>query len=443
MAAPRFPQDFLWGVSTSAYQIEGALHEDGRGPSIWDHFCREPGRIARGETAEVACDHYHRLGEDVALLAELGVGAYRFSIGWPRVQPTGRGVPNQKGLDFYSRLVDALLARGISPVPTLYHWDLPQALQDAGGWRERDTAARFAEFAQLMAEHLGDRVPRWITHNETFEHAVLGHAIGTHAPGLALGLDSFAVVHHLLLSHGLAVQALRASLPGGAQIGIAQSMAPARPASDSAEDQGAAALLHVLHGRQHVEPLLLGRYPDELEALGIDRSAVRSGDLATIAQPLDFFGINYYNPNYVQATPPGAPVPLMEAEAPAQYERTEMGWPVIPDGLTELLLGLRERYGDKLPPIVITENGAAMPDVAGVDDTRRVDYLNQHLLALRKAMDGGVDVRGYFVWSLLDNFEWAEGYRPRFGLVHVDYASQRRTPKASYRWYRDFIAAQR
>jgi len=439
----RFPKDFVWGVSTSAYQIEGALAEDGRGPSIWDRFCSEPGRIARAETAAVACDHYHRLDEDLAMLAGLGVGAYRFSIGWSRVQPTGRGAPNAKGLDFYSRLVDALLARGISPMPTLYHWDLPQALQDAGGWCARDTAERFAEFAQLVAERLGDRVPRWITHNETFEHSVFGHAIGTHAPGLTLGLDSFAVVHHLLLSHGMAVQALRASLPGSVQIGIAQSMAPARPASDSAEDQAAAGLLHVLHGRQHVEPLLLGRYPQELETLGLDLSAVRAGDLATIAQPLDFFGINYYNPNYVQATPAGAPVPLMEAEAPAQYERTEMGWSVVPQGLTELLLGLREQYGDKLPPILITENGAAMPDVAGVDDTRRIDYLHQHLQALRAAMDGGVDVRGYFVWSLLDNFEWAEGYRPRFGLVHVDYANQRRTPKASYRWYRGLIAAQR
>ena len=443
----QFPKGFLWGVSTSAYQIEGALHEDGRGPSIWDSFCRKRERVARGDTAEIACDHYHRYREDVALIAGLGVDAYRFSIGWSRIQPDGNGPPTRKGLEFYSRLVDELLAHGISPMPTLYHWDLPQALQDAGGWLNRDTAERFAEFAQLVARLLGDRVPRWITHNETFEHAVLGHALGTHAPGLTLGLDSFAVVHHLLLSHGKAVQALRANLPPQAQVGIAQSMAPARPATDSGEDRSAAELLHVLHERQHCEPPLLGRYPDELAALGIDMSSIRAGDLATIAQPLDFFGINYYNPNHVQATPPGSPVPLMEAEPPAQYERTEMGWPIIPEGLTELLLDLRQRYGEKLPPIVITENGIAVPDAIArggrVDDPRRVDYLDNHLHAVRAAMDSGVDVRGYFVWSLLDNFEWAEGYRPRFGLVHVDYATQQRTPKASYRWYRDLIAAQR
>ena len=445
--APRFPKGFLWGVSTSAYQIEGALHEDGRGPSIWDTHCREGGRIAGGDTAEIACDHYHRYREDVALIAGLGVDAYRFSIGWSRIQPDGCGAPNRRGLDFYARLVDELLAHGISPMPTLFHWDLPQALQDAGGWLNRDTGERFAEFAQLMAQHLGDRVPRWITHNETFEHTVLGHALGTHAPGQTLGLDSFTVVHHLLLSHGQAVQALRASLPRHAQIGIAQSMAPARPATDSLDDHAAARLLHLLHNRQHCEPLLLGRYPDELAELGIDLSAIRAADLATIAQPLDFFGINYYNPHHVQATPAGSSVPLMEAEAPAQYERTEMGWPIIPEGLTELLLDLRQRYGEKLPPLVVTENGTAVPDAVGadgrVDDARRVRYLDEHLRALHEAMDGGVEVRGYFVWSLLDNFEWAEGYRPRFGLVHVDYASQRRTPKTSYHWYRDLIAAQR
>ncbi|WP_395700439.1 GH1 family beta-glucosidase [Aquabacterium sp.] len=444
-AVLRFPPGFLWGVSTSAYQIEGSLQADGRGPTIWDRFCAEAGRIAHGDTAAVACDHYRRYQQDVALLAGLGVGAYRFSIAWSRLQPEGRGPFKREGLAFYSRLVDELLAQGISPMPTLYHWDLPQALQDAGGWQHRDTAARFAEFAQGMARQLGDRVPRWITHNETFEHTVLGHALGTHAPGLTLGLDSFAVAHHLLLSHGLAVQALRAHLPGAAQVGIAQSMAPARPATGRAEDHAAAHLLHLLQEGIHCEPLLRGRYPEELATLGIDLSAIHAGDEATIAQRLDFFGINYYNPTHVQATPPGSPVPLREAEAPAHHERTEMGWPVIPQGLSELLLGLKQRHGDALPPLVITENGAAMPDAleaGGVDDPRRVAYLEQHLQALRTAMDGGVDVQGYFVWSLLDNFEWAEGYRPRFGLVHVDYATQRRTPKRSYHWYRDLIAAQ-
>ncbi len=443
---PRFPKDFLWGVATSAYQIEGALTEDGRGPSIWDRFCQEPGRIARGDNAAAACDHYHRYREDVALMADLGVGAYRFSIGWTRIQPNGCGAPNPKGLDFYSRLVDELLARGIRPTPTLFHWDLPQALQEAGGWRNRDTAKRFTDFVQIMAGGLGDRVTRWITHNETFEHSMLGHVVGTHAPGLRLWTDAFPVVHHLLLSHGMAVQALRASLPRSTQIGIAQSMAPARPASERPQDRSAAGMLDLLHARQHCEPLLLGRYPDELAAFGISQSAIVDGDLATIAQPLDFLGINYYNPHYVQATPPGSPVPLMPAEPPAQYERTELGWPIVPQGLTQMLLELRERYAETLPPLIITENGMALADApeadGRVDDRRRVRYLQDHLLALRKAMEGGVDVRGYFVWSLLDNFEWADGYRPRFGLVHVDYPTQRRTPKTSYRWYRELIAAQ-
>jgi beta-glucosidase len=428
-----WPAGFTWGVSTSAYQIEGALREDGRGESIWDRFCGTPGAIARGENGEVACDHYHRVDEDVALLAGLGVGAYRFSIAWTRVQPDGRGAANAAGLAFYDRLIDRLLAHGIAPLPTLYHWDLPQALQSRGGWLNRETCERFADFAQLVAARLGDRATRWITHNETFEHTAFGHALGTHAPGLALGFDSFAVAHHLLLSHGLAAQALRAQRPD-LSVGIAQSLAPAWPASDSAADHEAAAVLDLLQRRQHIEPLLLGRYPAELAALGIDVSAVHAGDEATVAQPLDFLGINFYSPNHVRAAPPGSAVPLVEAEAPPQYERTEMGWPVIPPSFADALLGLKHDYGAKLPPIVITENGTAM-----ADDTRRVAYLESHLQSLQRAIDGGVDVRGYFVWSLLDNFEWAEGYRPRFGLVHVDYASQRRTPRPSYHWYREWI----
>lgn len=442
-----FPKDFLWGVSTSAYQIEGALHDDGRGPSIWDTFCSESGRIADGDTAETACDHYHRYPEDVALMATLGVDTYRFSIAWSRIQPSGRGAANPKGMDFYSRLIDELLAKGISPTPTLFHWDLPQALQGAGGWFNRDTADRFAEFTRIVAERLGDRVSRWITHNETFEHTVLGHAIGTHAPGQQLGLDIFPVVHHLLLSHGKAVQALRATLPAAAQIGIAQSMARARPASGRVKDRLAAHLLEILHLRMHTDPLLFGRYPLELRLLGIDRSALRAGDLATIAQPLDFLGINFYNPQYVRSGPKGGAVPIEAAEPPTHLERTEMGWPVDADGFGELLLYLRKRYRTKLPPIFITENGAAFPDTVDaqgrIDDPRRIAYLQAHLHALRQAMEAGVDVRGYFVWSLLDNFEWAEGYRPRFGLVHVDYLTQQRTPKASFDWYRHVIAANR
>ena len=442
-----WPAGFVWGVATSAFQIEGATREDGRGESIWDRFCRAPGRIARGEHADVACGHYHRVDEDIALLAGLGVDAYRFSIAWPRVQPAGRGAPNEAGLDFYDRLVDRLLARGIAPLPTLYHWDLPQPLQDEGGWCSRATCGRLAELAQIVGARLGDRVPRWITHNETFEHQALGHALGLHAPGLALGLGSFTVAHHLLLSHGLAVQALRAAVPRHVEIGIAQSLGPARAASDSAADHEAAALLDLLQRRLHIEPLLTARYPGELAALGVDRSVVRGGDERTIATPIDFLGINFYNANHVRAAAPGAPVPLAEAEPPPHYERTEMGWPVMPEAFGEALLGLRRQYGDRLPPIVITENGCAMSDRVDaegrVDDPRRIAYLERHLQALAAARDGGVELRGYFVWSLLDNFEWAEGYRPRFGLVHVDFASGRRTPKASYRWYRDWIAAQR
>lgn len=445
MQQPRFPADFTWGVATSAFQIEGALAEDGRGPSVWDGFCARPGAIATGEDASVACDHYHRQREDVALLAGLGVNAYRFSIAWSRIQPAGRGAPNPAGLDFYARLVDALLKQGVAPTPTLYHWDLPQALQDAGGWHNRDTCARFVDYVQLVAQRLGDRVPCWITLNETFEHAVLGHALGVHAPGEAHGLAIFDVVHHLLLAHGMAVQALRAATPAGTRIGIAQSMQHARPATRRLRDRLAAWMLDTVHNHMHTDPLLLGRYPRGLHLLRQDRAALRAGDLAQIAQPLDFLGVNFYNPQYVRAA--SGAVPLAEAESPAGFERTAMGWPVDPIGLREVLQGLRRRYGAKLPPIMITENGAAFPDVVAadgsIDDPRRIDYIRRHLDVLRQALDEGIDVRGYYVWSLLDNFEWAEGYRPRFGLVHVDYASQRRTPKASYHWYRELIAAQR
>jgi len=437
---PKFPASFAWGVSTAAYQIEGAVHADGRGAAIWDTFAHGKGHIANGDNADVACDHYHRYREDVALMRQLGVKTYRFSIAWPRVQPTGSGKPNAKGLDFYSRLTDALLAQGIDPTPTLYHWDLPQALQDKGGWQNRDTTARFADYVQIVAQKLGDRVPRWITHNETFEHHVLGHAIGSHAPGLALGLQSFPVAHHLLLSHGLATQVLRAHARRGAQIGIAQSLSTERPA-DPAKDQLAAQMTNLFHWGLHIDPLLLGQYPLALGTIA-DMSAVHDGDLKTIAQPLDFLGINYYNPQYVRTATQG-PLPAEGAPPPKEYETTEMGWPVIPEGLTELLLALRERYAKALPPIVITENGAAFADkleAGAVHDARRIAYLDAHVRALRKAMDAGVDVRGYFIWSLLDNFEWAEGYRPRFGLVHVDYKTQKRTPKDSFHWYRRLIA---
>lgn len=448
MSAPalRFPRGFTWGVATSAYQIEGAVAEDGRGPSVWDTFCNRDGVIANGERADVACDHYHRMPEDVALIAGLGVNAYRFSIAWSRVLPDGRGAPNPAGLAFYSRLVDTLLEHGVQPSPTLYHWDLPQALQDTGGWHNRDTVARFADYTELMARHLGDRVPRWFTVNETFEHSVLGHALGVHAPGEANGLAIFDVVHHLLLAHGRALQVLRANTPAGTQIGLAQSMQRARPATCGLRDRIAAFLLDTVHDHMHTDPLLLGRYPRALALLRQDRSALRDGDLAVIAQPLDFLGVNFYNPQYVRAASLRAAVPIEEAEPPAAFERTAMGWPVDPSGLREVLDGLRKRYGDKLPPLLITENGAAFPDVVGpdgqIEDPRRIAYLKAHLAEVQQAIDAGFDLRGYFLWSAMDNFEWAEGYRARFGLVHVDDETQMRTPKASYHWYRDLIAAQ-
>ncbi|MFC9126780.1 GH1 family beta-glucosidase [Streptomyces sp. NPDC057099] len=427
---PRFPAGFLWGVSTSAHQIEGAV--DAREPSVWDAFTAEPGRIKDGSTAAVACDHVHRHREDVALLADLGVNAYRFSVSWPRVR-------SEKGLDFYDRLVDDLCAAGVRPVPTLFHWDLPADLD----WLERDTAARFAEYVSLVAERLGDRVTKWITLNEPAEHTLLGHALGVHAPGRKLLFDALPVAHHQLLAHGLAVRALRAS--GATDIGVANSHGPTWAASTEAADVEAAEFYDLLLNRLFADPLLLGRYPDGIgELMPGDVEA----DLKVIAEPLDWYGVNYYAPTRVGA-PQGTEIEFggvsMPAELPfsvreiAGHPVTDFGWPVVPEGLTELLTGFRERYGDRLPPVVITENGCSYP---GVDDQDRVAYLDGHVRALHRALEAGVDVRGYFVWSLLDNFEWAEGYARRFGLVHVDFETQERTPKSSYRWYRELLKAQ-
>ncbi|MEU9119560.1 GH1 family beta-glucosidase [Streptomyces sp. NPDC048506] len=427
---PPFPPGFLWGVSTSAHQIEGAVDE--RDPSVWDAFTAEPGRIKDGSTANVACDHYHRYREDVALLRDLGVGAYRFSVAWPRVTHEG-------GLDFYDRLVDELCAAGVRPVPTLFHWDLPLGLD----WLERDTAARFADHAAAVVDRLGDRVDTWITLNEPAEHTLLGHALGAHAPGKQLLFDALPVAHHQLLAHGLAVRALRAA--GAGNIGIANSHGPTWPASDRPEDIAAADFYDVLLNRLFADPLLLGRYPEGIaEMLPGDVD----GDLKVIAEPVDWYGINYYQPTKVGA-PEGTEIEFSGLTLPAElpfsvreiegYPVTDFGWPVVPAALTELLTGFRDRYGDRLPPVVITENGCSYE---GLDDRERIAFLDGHLRALHAAVDAGVDVRGYFVWSLLDNFEWAEGYARRFGLVHVDYATLARTPKASYRWFRDVLREQ-
>ncbi|MGW7055738.1 GH1 family beta-glucosidase [Streptomyces sp. NPDC054887] len=439
---PRFPAGFLWGVSTSAQQIEGA---GGRGLSSWDAFAAEPGRIKDGSDASVATGHCHRYREDVALIKDLGVGAYRFSVAWPRVVPDGVGPVSAAGLGFYDRLVDELCAAGVRPVPTLFHWDTPLALEKAGGWLERDTAHRFAEYADAVAVRLGDRVDRWITLNEPAEVTLLGYGLGQHAPGRRLLFDALPAAHHQLLGHGLAVQALRAR--GADRIGIANSHGPVWPASDGAADRGAADLYDLLLNRMFADPLLLGRYPDGIAEM---LPGPVAEDLEVIARPVDWYGVNYYQPTRVGAPDADAPTDFAGVAIPPEMPfsvreiegrpRTAFGWPVVPEALTELLTSMRERYGDRLPPVVITENGCSYD---GLDDRERIAFLDGHLRALHRALEAGVDVRGYFVWSLMDNFEWAEGYAQRFGLVHIDYETLARTPKASFHWLRDALREQR
>jgi beta-glucosidase len=419
------PEGFRWGVSTAAYQIEGGVDEGGRGPSIWDTFSHEPGRIGDGGTGDVACDHYHRYAEDVGLMADLGVNAYRFSIAWPRIQPDGTGPANPAGVAFYDRLVDALLERGIDPVATLFHWDLPQGLQDKGGWFERDTAFRFADYADLVAAALGDRVKLWITLNEPFVHTVYGHAFGLHAPGEARMFGALPTAHHQLLGHGLAVAALRGR--SGSPVAIANNYSPVRVVGDTDADRAAGDLYDALHNRLFTEPLLGLGYPEQFDL------PVRTGDLEAIAAPIDALGVNYYNPTGISAPSTGdLPFDLTVLDG---YPLTAFGWPVVPEALTELLLRLHRDY--RLP-LYVTESGCSYPEWP--DDPARVDYLRRHVGAVEAAVAEGADVRGYFVWSIVDNFEWAEGYAQRFGLVHVDFETQERTPKASYHWYRRYIA---
>jgi beta-glucosidase len=433
-----FPAGFRFGAATAAYQIEGAVHEDGRGESIWDTFCRVPGAVANGDSGDVACDHYHRWESDLDLMASLGLESYRFSIGWPRVQPDGSGPLNPAGLRFYRRLAEGLLDRDIEPVATLYHWDLPQPLQDAGGWGNRDTAERFAEYAASMARELGDLVTTWITHNEPWIVAFMGHAHGRFAPGIRDWRTAVQVSHHVLLSHGLAVHAL----PGAK--GITLNLAPVLPAGPGDED--AARIWDGHLNRWFLDPVVHGAYPEDLLALYEERlgplDVIRDGDLQTISRPTDFLGVNYYFPARVRASA-DAP-PLGVEPVPGPPPRTAMGWEVSPEGLHELLVRLQRDYG---LPIAVTENGAAFDDPPSanglVEDPERTDYLRRHIDAVARAIDDGVDVRRYFAWSLLDNFEWAEGYAKRFGIVHVDYETQRRTLKRSATWYRDLIARTR
>ena len=449
-----FPEGFAWGTSTASYQIEGAVTEDGRQPSIWDTFSHRPGTILNGDTGDRAADHYHRYAEDAATLGWLGVNFYRFSLAWPRLQPSGRGPLNRRGADFYHRLLDELAKAGVQPWVTIYHWDLPQVLEDQGGWPARDTALRFADFAAVAHEEFGDRVQWWTTFNEPFCVAFNGYAEGNHAPGRTEPGAALAAGHHLLLGHGLAVERMRAARPDS-KLGITLNLAPMRPATDSAADAAVARKLDARKNRFFLDPIFTGRYPasllDEVAGLGF-AGHVRDGDLEHIAARLDFLGVNFYRPFYARArtaaeTEAAAGIPSLWVACPEAElvdpdgPTTQMGWTIQPEGLHDLLTWLSRGY--TLPPLYLTENGMAVddrPDGDGtVPDPQRIGYLDGHLRAVHRAIGEGVDLRGYFVWSLLDNFEWAFGLEPRFGLVYVDYPTGERIPKASAHWYRQVI----
>lgn len=433
----QFPDDFVWGVATSAFQIEGAATQDGKGPSIWDSFCRRSGVIADNTNGDVACEHYTRWASDLDMIANLGVDAYRFSIAWPRVQPTGAGAWNEKGLDFYERLIDGMLDRNIKPYLTLNHWDLPDALQADGGWANRETVHRFVEYAEGIQVRMGDRLASITTHNEPWVMAVLGHETGVFAPGVKSRATAAQVSHHLLLSHGLAVQALRAQ-GSKAKLGIVLNLSPMHPATASAADHAKAQLEDGRLLRWYMDPLFKASYPqDVLDDLGTDAPRMQASDLKDISAPIDFLGVNYYSRTVVSADNSWRP-------GTSGFEVTEMDWEVYPEGLTELLLRIHRDY--PAPPMYVTENGGAFKDVlenGQVHDLQRTDYLRQHIAAVAVAMRQGVRMDGYMVWSLMDNFEWASGYEKRFGIVHVDYATQVRTLKDSALWYRDFLKQSR
>lgn len=442
MEGKHFPDGFLWGAATASYQIEGASADDNKGESIWDRFTHTPGKIARGENGDVACDHYHRWQEDVDLMAGLGLGSYRFSVSWPRIFPGGRGPAEPRGVDFYRRLVDRLNEKGIVPAVTLYHWDLPQALQSEGGWANRDTAYRFADYAAFMFEKLGPAVPMWITHNEPFVAAFMGHAIGEHAPGNHSPFRAVRVSHHLLLSHGLAVQAFRQAGLGDARIGITHFLWPQEPATPKRRDVEAACRMDGIINRWFLDPVFRGSYPPDIWQWYVSRLCrppVKDGDLAVISTPSDFLGVNYYS-RMVHRASLNPLTGAAEVKKPAG--RTEMGWEIYSDGLYSLLVRLYREYGPL--PLFVTENGIACRDTPALDgsveDDDRIAYLRDHLAACLKAVHDGVDLRGYYVWSLMDNFEWALGYEKRFGLFRVDFSTGRRFWKKSAHWYQKVIA---
>jgi beta-glucosidase len=438
-----FPQNFLWGSATSSYQIEGAWNEDGKGESIWDRFSHTPGRISDASTGDVACDHYHRLEQDMDLMAELGLQAYRFSIAWPRIQPTGRGPANQAGLDFYDRLVDGLLARGIVPFVTLYHWDLPQALQDEGGWPVRSTAEAFVDYADVVSARLGDRVTHWITHNEPWVAAFLGYGMGIHAPGIQDFQQAVAASHHLMLSHGWAVPVIRAN-SSDAKVGITLSLNDVIPASPSPQDYAAAREIDGFTNRWFLDPVYGRGYPADVvewfeRVHGAQMTFVQEGDMAVIAAPTDFLGHNYYTRTLARGSGENnAPRTLNNDDS----EFTEMGWEVAPHSLFRMLNRLHFDY--QIPSIYITENGASFPDKVckkgHVHDDRRLAYLKAHFKAAHDAIQCGVPLHGYFVWSFMDNFEWSFGYTKRFGIVYVDFETQQRIIKESGKWYSAVIA---
>ncbi len=439
-----FPANFVWGSATASYQIEGAVREDGRGPSIWDTYSHTPGKTSEGDTGDIACDHYHLYKQDVALMREIGLDSYRFSIAWPRIIPTGRGVVNQKGLDFYDRLVDELLKNDIQPYATLYHWDLPQTLQDAGGWTNRVTAEAFAEYADVVSRRLGDRVKGWITLNEPWCSAALGHMMGMHAPGSRSVHDGVRAGHHLLLGHGLALPTLRRnnSRPD-AEFGITLSLNYFEPGDDTAEAQEATIMADAFSNRWFLDPLFKGVYPDVLDSMFNPHLPIQSGDMEIISGALDFLGVNYYFRSMPLAVE-DANTFTLKTRQPKESQYTHMGWEVYPEGLHKLLVRLHQDYAPAKQ--YITENGSAfidtlIEDQSGpvVHDPDRLNYLRNHFEAARLAIRDGVPLAGYFVWSLMDNFEWAYGYSRRFGLTYTDYPTQRRILKDSGKWYQQFL----
>lgn len=437
----RFPAAFTWGAATSSYQIEGASAKDGKGESIWDRFCRVPGKVLNDETADVACDHYHHYREDIRLMSQIGIQAYRFSIAWPRILPQGRGTVNPLGLGFYDRLVDRLLAAGIQPFATLYHWDLPQALQDKGGWANRDTVNHFTEYAAVVSRRLGDRVVHWITHNEPWVVTFLGHETGVHAPGVKDLSTALQVSHHLLLSHGETVKVLKENGDERTRVGIALNLSPIHSASARTEDQKAAKRFDGYLNRWFLDPIFRGTYPkDMIDWYGDMAPAIQPGDIGSISVETDFLGVNYYTRKVIKADPQGG---FLQAGSikPEGSEYTETGREIYPEGIYEILKRLHDEYA--IPRLYITENGADFIDEISEDgavrDSRRIKYIHEHLVQAYKAVQDGVNLAGYFVWSLMDNFEWTLGYSKRFGLIYVDYTTGKRIIKESGHWYREVI----